>query len=272
MLILCYDGSRTVLTCGEAVNHLGVHGRFTHPGSRTREIASATLKPGVTEGEYRDVLGAVRGAGNQAIRLAAQWGDGGIWRKELQRIAEVLPSHGGGIKRECASVVHPMVSIGTNIATAGHVDGDDCTKAIWVGVGGRYYLALQEYHLFLEVNAGDVVTFFANDVLHSLAAHPDPPQDWPEHYCLSFYTNRKQVAEIKKDAVSDINEYSRVKALGGIHELPPYEKQRLYRIRANHQRIKELLQQHQILITDPGDWGPARDTEIWGGSSLKVSH
>ena len=107
-------------------------------------------------------------------------------------------------------------------------------------MGESYHIAFPEYKLLILLQDGDIVTFDASEVMHSLVAptleaEEDAVEKAP-HVCLSFYTNGKQVREVRK-LMGRLDSEDEVVDMSG---LTVYEIMRLERIKRNRAKLREL--------------------------------
>ena len=101
-------------------------------------------------------------------------------------------------------------------------------------IGQNYHISFPEWELLIELQDGDIVTFDAASVMHSLVAPPLESQK--SHICLSFYTNARQLEEVRKylNIMDDENSSDARK------DLSDYELRRLENIERNLQELQKL--------------------------------
>ena len=90
--------------------------------------------------------------------------------------------------------------MGVQNCTANHLDRKDTKTALWLALGRAYYISIPEFERLVLLRSGDLVTFDASKLLHSLVAPAPlcPDEACDIHCCVSLYTNNNQLYEVAK--------------------------------------------------------------------------
>jgi len=133
--------------------------------------------------------------------------------------------------------------LGIDNETANHVDRKDTKTAVWIALGTAYHIALPEFEKLVELRSGDVMTFDASKVLHSLVA-PRTAREHEHrdiHCCVSLYTNGNQIAEVAKlSSEEPLEPCVHTHTPEQLALLSQYELTRLDRIQRNKRKLQEL--------------------------------
>jgi hypothetical protein len=158
-------------------------------------LGPAMPKEGVTPAKFRGYLQRVQNISNLACSFAMLWAPDEL--SAARALCEELSrNHGGTI-----SFFYLMAAIGCDASCAVHVDDEDATIATMVATS-YCEMAFPEYEVVVEMQAGDILTFWPQEIYHGLInnpvgrSHPVGRDDVAT--LVSLYFNQGQIDKIGK--------------------------------------------------------------------------